>query len=188
MTRIRFIITSGSSIVLGSNIEPLASISDILRTVNYRIYEQCTPYISLDILLRLRMCIPINEITLWTNVISNAVAVATGMSHVCLHSSVHCLWLAFRTNQCDRHAQRCSAQHHIDRVCHSILPSIRHHPSVFFQTTRKYRLLSDHYQWHDIQPNSLDESINQSVALSHHRPSEQSIVVFKRNSNNSTTE
>lgn len=78
MTRIRFIITSGSSIVLGSNIEPLASISDILRTVNFRIYEQCTPYISLDILLRLRMCIPMNEISLWTNVIANAVAVATG--------------------------------------------------------------------------------------------------------------
>lgn len=80
MTRIRFMITGGSSIVLGSNIEPLASVSDILRTVNFRIYQQCIPYISLDILLRLRLCIPINEIALWTNVIANAVAAATGRS------------------------------------------------------------------------------------------------------------
>ena len=78
MTRIRFIITSGSSIVLGANIEPLASVDEILRTINYRIYQQCTPYISLNILLTLRLCIPMNEISLWTNLIATAVATATG--------------------------------------------------------------------------------------------------------------
>ena len=78
MTRIRFVITSGSSVVLGSNIEPLASVNDILQSISYRVYQQCTPYISLNILLTLRLCIPINEISLWTNVIANAVAAATG--------------------------------------------------------------------------------------------------------------
>jgi hypothetical protein len=78
MTRIRFIITSGSSIVLGANIEPLASISDILSTINYRIYQQCTPYISLNILLPLKLCIPFSEIPLWTTLIASAVAAATG--------------------------------------------------------------------------------------------------------------
>ena len=78
MTRIRFIITSGSSIVLGSNIEPLASINDILNTINFRIYQQCVPYIPLSILLPLRLCIPMNEISLWTNLIANAVAAALG--------------------------------------------------------------------------------------------------------------
>jgi hypothetical protein len=78
MTRIRFIITSGSSIVLGSNIEPLASINDILHTLNYQIYQQCTPYISLNILLPLKLCIPFNQISLWTNLIASAVSAATG--------------------------------------------------------------------------------------------------------------
>lgn len=78
MTRIRFIITSGSSIVLGSNIEPLASINDILNTISFRIYQQCVPYIPLSILLPLRLCIPVNEISLWTNLIANAVAAALG--------------------------------------------------------------------------------------------------------------
>lgn len=78
MTRIRFIITSGSSIVLGSNIEPLASINDILNTISYRVYQQCTPYISLSILLPLRLCIPLNEISLWTSLIASAVSAATG--------------------------------------------------------------------------------------------------------------
>ncbi|CAF1204774.1 unnamed protein product [Adineta ricciae] len=82
MTRIRFIITSGSSIVLGSNVEPLASITDILSTVSYRIYQQCTPFISLNILLPLKLCIPLNEISLWTNVVANAVSAATGQSSV----------------------------------------------------------------------------------------------------------
>ncbi|UJR35334.1 hypothetical protein I4U23_028095, partial [Adineta vaga] len=82
MTRIRFIITSGSSTVLGSNIEPLASVNDILNSVNYRIYQQCTPYISLNILLPLKLCIPFNEISLWTNLIANAVSAATGQSNV----------------------------------------------------------------------------------------------------------
>jgi hypothetical protein len=78
MTRIRFIITSGSSLVLGSNIEPLASINDILNTISYRVYQQCTPYISLNILLPLQLCIPFNEISLWINLITNAVIAATG--------------------------------------------------------------------------------------------------------------
>jgi hypothetical protein len=78
MTRIRFIITSGSSIVLGSNIEPLASINDILSTIPYQIYQQCTPYISLNILLPLNLCIPFNQISLWTNLIANAISAATG--------------------------------------------------------------------------------------------------------------
>ena len=78
MTRIFFIITSQSSIVLGSNNEPLPSIDDILSAINYRIYQQCTPYISLNILLPLKLCIPFNEISLWINLIANAVSVATG--------------------------------------------------------------------------------------------------------------
>ncbi|CAF3582391.1 unnamed protein product [Rotaria sordida] len=82
MTRIRFIITSPSSIILGSNIEPLASINDILNTINYRIYQQCIPYISLNILLPLKLCIPFNEISLWTNLIANAVSAATGQLSV----------------------------------------------------------------------------------------------------------
>ncbi|CAF4664359.1 unnamed protein product [Rotaria sp. Silwood1] len=82
MTRIRFIITSPSSIILGSNIEPLASINDILNSINYRIYQQCIPYISLNILLPLKLCIPFNEISLWTNLIANAVSAATGQLSV----------------------------------------------------------------------------------------------------------
>ncbi|CAF2104402.1 unnamed protein product [Rotaria magnacalcarata] len=82
MTRIRFIITSQSSIVLGSNIEPLASINDMLNTNNYQIYQQCVPYISLNILLPLNICIPFNEISLWTNLIASAVSAATGQSSV----------------------------------------------------------------------------------------------------------
>lgn len=78
MTRIRFIITSGSSIVLGANVEPLAPLNDILRTIDFRIYQQCIPYISTNILLPLKMCIPMNEISSWTNLVANAVATATG--------------------------------------------------------------------------------------------------------------
>lgn len=78
MTRIRFIITSGSSIVLGANVEPLAPLNDILRTIDFRIYQQCIPYISTNILLPLKMCIPMNEIASWTNLVANAVATATG--------------------------------------------------------------------------------------------------------------
>lgn len=87
MTRIRFIISSGSSIVLGSNIEPLASINDILNTISYRIYQQCTPYISLNILLPLKLCIPFNEISLWTNLIATAVSAATGKILFCFISN-----------------------------------------------------------------------------------------------------
>jgi hypothetical protein len=76
MTRISFIITSGSSIILGSNIEPLPSINDILNTISYRDYQQCIPYIPLNILLRLKLCIPLNEISLWMNLITKAVSAA----------------------------------------------------------------------------------------------------------------
>lgn len=78
MTRIRFIIASGSSITLGSNIEPLASVSDILSSINYRLYQQCTPYISFNMLLPLRLCIPVTDISLWTTLIASAVSAATG--------------------------------------------------------------------------------------------------------------
>ncbi len=78
MTRISFIINSGTSLVLGSNIEPLASVTDILSTISYRIYQQCTPYIPLNMLLPLTLCIPFNQISLWTNLIASAVSAATG--------------------------------------------------------------------------------------------------------------
>ena len=76
MTRISFIITSGSATVLGSNIEPLPSINDILNTIPYRTYQQCRPYISLNILLRLELCIPIKDIPLSINLITKAVSTA----------------------------------------------------------------------------------------------------------------
>jgi hypothetical protein len=79
MTRIYFVITSGSSTILGSNIEPLPSINDILKTMSF---QQCVPYISLKILLRLKLCIPLNEISLWINSITNAIAIATGKSDI----------------------------------------------------------------------------------------------------------
>jgi hypothetical protein len=93
MTQISFIITSGSSIVLGSNIEPLASITDILSTINYRIYQQCTPYIPLNILLPLTLCIPFNQISLWTNLIASAVSAATGniSKYIFLSKIMRCL-------------------------------------------------------------------------------------------------
>lgn len=78
MTRIHFKISSDSSITLGSNIEPLASVNDILSTIPYRSYQQCTPHISLNTLLRLKLCVPLNEISLWTNLITKAISVATG--------------------------------------------------------------------------------------------------------------
>lgn len=78
MTRISFIITSGSSITLGSNIEPLPSINDILNTISYRNYQQCIPYISLNILLKLKLCIPLNEISSSISLITKAVSAATG--------------------------------------------------------------------------------------------------------------
>lgn len=64
--------------ILGSNIEPLAPINDILNTITYRHYQQCTPHISLNILLQLKLCIPINEILLWTDSIAKAISTATG--------------------------------------------------------------------------------------------------------------
>jgi len=82
MTRINFVITSGSSLILGSNIEPLTSINDILNTIPYQYYQQCIPYISLNILLKLKLCIPLNEISLWNNLITKAVSAATGQSNV----------------------------------------------------------------------------------------------------------
>ena len=84
MTRISFIITSGPSTVFGSNIEPLPSINDILNTIPSRTYQQCTPYISTSILLQLKLCIPINEISIWMNLIDKAGSVATSkeQSHV----------------------------------------------------------------------------------------------------------
>jgi hypothetical protein len=88
MTRISFIITSGSSIILGSNIEPLPSINDILNTISYRDYQQCIPYISLNILLKLKLCIPVNEISLWINLITKAVSTATGKNKIIYNFSI----------------------------------------------------------------------------------------------------
>jgi len=104
MTRIRFIITSGSSIVLGSNIEPLASINDILNTITYRIYQQCVPYISLNMLLPLKFCIPFNQISLWTSLVANAVSAATGkISIFFLFKKFLCLFFQ-RTIKCNCYA------------------------------------------------------------------------------------
>lgn len=78
MTRISFTITSGGAITLGSNIESLPSIHDILNTVSYRNYQQCIPYLSSNILLKLKLCIPVNEISSWISTITKAVSAATG--------------------------------------------------------------------------------------------------------------
>ncbi|CAF3961528.1 unnamed protein product, partial [Adineta steineri] len=82
MTRIEFIIKSGSSLILGSNIEPLASTNDILNTIRYQYYQQCEPYISLSILLKLKLCIPLNEISLWIDLITKAISITTEQSNV----------------------------------------------------------------------------------------------------------
>lgn len=82
MTRIFFIITSGSSTTLGSNIEPLPSMNDIFNTIPYRTYQQCVPYLSLDILLRLELCIPLNEIPAWIPTITDAVSTAMNKENV----------------------------------------------------------------------------------------------------------
>ncbi|CAF3578872.1 unnamed protein product [Adineta steineri] len=82
MTRIEFIIKSGSSLILGSNIAPLASTNDILNTIPYRYYQQCEPYISLNILLKLKLCIPLNDISLWIDLITKAISITTEQSNV----------------------------------------------------------------------------------------------------------
>lgn len=78
MTRISFVIRSGASITLGSNVEPLVSINDMLKAVPYRSYQQCTPYISLKILLPLKICAPFDEIPSAIPLVTEAVAAATG--------------------------------------------------------------------------------------------------------------
>jgi hypothetical protein len=78
MTRIYFVITSGSSTILGSNIEPFTSINEILNTISHRSYHQCVPYISFNMLLPLKLCVPVNEIPRWSNLITKAVSAATG--------------------------------------------------------------------------------------------------------------
>ena len=82
MTRIFFIITSGSSTTLGSNIEPLPSMNDIFNTIPYRTYQQCIPYLSLDILLRLELCISLNEIPSWIKTITDAVSTAMNKENI----------------------------------------------------------------------------------------------------------
>lgn len=82
MTRIEFIITSASSVVLGSNIEPFASLTDILSSIPHRQYQQCTPYTPLEVLLPLNVCIPLNEISSWLDLITKAVTFATGQTDV----------------------------------------------------------------------------------------------------------
>jgi hypothetical protein len=83
MTRIFFVINSESIATLGFNIEPLAPIHDILATMAYHHYQQCTPYMPLNILLPLRLCVPIKEISSKVNLISRAVsAVIGGRSNV----------------------------------------------------------------------------------------------------------
>ena len=78
MTRIFFVIHSESIATLGFNIEPLAPIHDILQTMVYHHYEQCTPYTPLNILLPLRLCVPITEIPSKISLISRAVSAAIG--------------------------------------------------------------------------------------------------------------
>lgn len=78
MTRIFFVIHSESIATLGFNIEPLAPIHDILETMAYHHYQQCTPYTPLHILLPLRLCVPIKEISSKINLISRAVTAAIG--------------------------------------------------------------------------------------------------------------
>ena len=68
--------------ILGSNIEPLASINDILNTIPFRSYHQCVPYLSLNLLLRLKLCIPFDEISLWINLITKGVSAATGKEFI----------------------------------------------------------------------------------------------------------
>jgi hypothetical protein len=82
MTRIYFVITSGSSTTLGSNIESLPSINDILKTIPHQYYQQCVPYISSKILLPLKLCIPLNEISLWINLITKGISAATGKEFI----------------------------------------------------------------------------------------------------------
>jgi hypothetical protein len=53
-----------------------------LNTISYRTYQQCLPYISLNILLRLELCIPLNEISLWINLITRAVSAAMNEADV----------------------------------------------------------------------------------------------------------
>ena len=50
--------------------------NDIFNTIPYRTYQQCVPYLALDILLRMELCIPLNEIPSWINVITDAVSTA----------------------------------------------------------------------------------------------------------------
>ena len=82
MTRISFIITSGPSTILGSNIEPLPSINEIFNIIPHRTFQQCLPYISLNILLRLEFCIPLNEISSWISLITRAVSAAMNEANV----------------------------------------------------------------------------------------------------------
>jgi len=104
MTRIYFIITSGSSIALGSNIEPLPPINDILNTISYRDYQQCTPYISLNLLLQLKLCIPLNEISLWINLITKAVSAAMGKKYIFLEFRLFFSSFFQRTIRCKYYA------------------------------------------------------------------------------------
>ena len=78
MTRIFFVIHSDSITTLGSNIEALAPIQDILEAIPYRHYQQCTPYLPLNALLPLKLCIPVQEISSKIDLITRAVSAAMG--------------------------------------------------------------------------------------------------------------
>jgi hypothetical protein len=80
MTRIYFIIRSESSIILGSNIEPLLSVENILKSIPHVYYQQCTPFVSFTDLFPLRICIPFDEISSHIELISRGVIAATGKS------------------------------------------------------------------------------------------------------------
>ncbi|CAF0904049.1 unnamed protein product, partial [Adineta ricciae] len=82
MTRIEFIITSGPSLILGSNIEPFSSLNDILNMIPYRSYQQCVPYVPLDLLLQLKLCVPFHEISSYINSITKSISIATGQLNV----------------------------------------------------------------------------------------------------------
>ena len=82
MTRIEFIITSGPSLILGSNIEPFSSLNDILNMIPYHSYQQCVPYVPLDLLLQLKLCVSFHEISSYMNSITKAISIATGQLNV----------------------------------------------------------------------------------------------------------
>ena len=70
MTRLSFVIRKNRSVLLGSNIEPLLPINELLQTVPHLQYQQCSPLIPLEKLVPIKLCIPFNEIAATIQMIS----------------------------------------------------------------------------------------------------------------------